>query len=68
MGEPANQQQAQEWFTTEEAAVYLRTTPKALSMRVARGSIAPDCWGGRGRGKQHMFRRATLDRHYTSET
>lgn len=55
----------QEWFTTTEAAEYLRATPKALRARIARGSLVPDCWGGRGRSKEHMFRRSTLDRHYT---
>jgi hypothetical protein len=55
----------QEWFTTTEAAAYIRTTPKALRQRIARGSLKPDSWGGRGRGREHMFRRATLDAHCT---
>lgn len=58
---------AQEWFTTIEAAAYLRTTAKALNMRIARGTLVPDCWGGRGRSRQHMFRRETLDKHYTGD-
>jgi len=53
-----------EWYTTTEAAEYLRITPKALRNRIARRSIVPDCFGGRGRSRQHMFRRATLDAHY----
>jgi hypothetical protein len=56
----------QEWFTTEEAAVYLRTTAKALIQRIGRGTLVPDSRGQRGRGRQHMFRRATLDAHYTN--
>ena len=55
----------QEWFTTTEAAAYLRTTPKALRMRIARGAIKPDSPGGRGRSREHMFRRSTLDAHYS---
>jgi hypothetical protein len=64
-GESNRHSQAQEWYTTEEAAVYLRTTVKALNMRVLRGAIVPDCRGLRGRGKQHMFRKSTLDAHYS---
>jgi hypothetical protein len=65
-GESANREraQSQEWFTTEEAAVYLRTTVKAIIMRVWRGSLVPDCRGQRGRSKKHMFRKATLDSYY----
>lgn len=55
----------QEWFTTIEAAAYLRTSVEALRMRVMRGAIVPDAKGKRGRSRQHMFRRATLDAHYT---
>lgn len=50
-----------EWFTTKEAAAYLRTTTKALLQHVARGRLKPDHFGGRGRFKSHRFRRATLD-------
>jgi hypothetical protein len=54
----------QEWFTTAEAAVYLRTSVPALRMRVIRGTLVPDSKGHRGRSRQHMFRRSTLDAHY----
>ena len=54
----------QEWFTTSEAAVYLRTTVPALRMRVSRGTIVPDTRGFQGRGREHMFHRSTLDAHY----
>ena len=50
------------WLTTEEAAEYLRITPAALRQAVWRGSIKPDCYGGRGRTRSHRFRRTTLDR------
>lgn len=53
----------QQYFTTEEAAAYLRTTAKALLMRVSRGAIQPDSWGGRGAGRKHLFSRETLDKH-----
>lgn len=65
MGDAAvKSDERQEWFTTTEAAQYLRTTARALRMRVARGTIVPDCRGQRGRSREHMFRRATLDAHY----
>lgn len=65
MGDAARKQDDEQvWFTTTEAAIYLRTSPKALRMRVARGAIVPDCRGGRGRSREHMFRRSTLDAHY----
>jgi len=60
----AEKQAEQEWYTTDEAAVYLRTTVKGIIMRVFRGSLVPDCRGQRGRSKKHMFRRATLDAYY----
>lgn len=53
-----------EWFTTTEAAEYLRITPKALRNRVARGAIVPDVWGERGKGKFHMFHLDTLRAYY----
>lgn len=58
---------AQIWYTTAEAAAYLRTTATAVRRRVARGTLVPDCYGGRGRAKQHMFRRETLDAHYSDK-
>jgi hypothetical protein len=68
MGNAANETKAdsipREWFTTTEAAEYLRITPKALRNRVARGSIVPDVWGGRGRSKEHMFHLDTLRAYY----
>lgn len=51
------------WYTTEEAAEYLRTSHQAVLRRIARGKLTPDSWGGRGRGRHHMFRRSTLDAH-----
>jgi hypothetical protein len=60
----AEKSDVQEWYTTEEAAAYLRTTVKGIIMRVWRGTLVPDCRGQRGRSKKHMFRRSTLDKHY----
>lgn len=51
---------AQEWFTTDEAAEYMRTTPGALRKAIARGAIRPDCHGGRGRTRSHRFHVDTL--------
>lgn len=51
---------AREWYTTAEAAEYMRMTPKALRMAIARGSIRPDCFGGRGRTRSHRFHVQTL--------
>lgn len=53
------------WLDTAEAATYLRTTPGALYMLVARGKIVPDAPGGRGRFKGHRFSKATLDAFMT---
>lgn len=55
------------WLTTEEAAAYLKTSVAALLKHVARGHIAPDHRGGRGRLKSHRFSLETLDRFLRGE-
>jgi hypothetical protein len=52
----------QQWFTTEEAAVYLRMTRGALLKHVERGNLTPDNRKALGRIAGHRFRRETLDR------
>jgi hypothetical protein len=49
------------WYTTELAALYLHRSEKALQMLIARGTLKPDTYGGRGKSKCHMFRIKTLD-------
>lgn len=49
------------WYTTSEAAEYLRTTTRALLRHVQRGNLKPDSWGSRGAFKSHRFCRETLD-------
>lgn len=49
------------WYSTVEAAEYLRTSPRALLAHVARGNIRPDAFGSRGRFKSHRFSKETLD-------
>lgn len=64
MGEAAAKMptaEPQEWFTTDEAAAYIRLSANALLKHVAAGNIVPDVWGKRGRTRSHRFRRATLD-------
>jgi hypothetical protein len=55
------------WLTTEEAAAYLKTTPKALRAQIARGNLKPDHFGGRGRLRSHRFSHETLDRFVRGE-
>jgi excisionase family DNA binding protein len=51
----------QVWFTTAEAAEYLRITRAALQKQVERGNIVPDNRHV-GRVSGFRFRRETLDR------
>ncbi len=55
------------WYTTEQAAEYLATSKGALLNAIYRGLLKPDAWGGRGRGRCHRFRQATLDAYITGE-
>jgi hypothetical protein len=58
--EPAEPQQ---WFTTKEAAIYLRlTSAEALVKHVQRGHITPDRPRSPGGLRCHLFSRQTLDR------
>lgn len=65
MGEAATVQTpaatpGQEWFTTVEAAVYVRMEYEALRKQISTGRLKPDSPSRPGfRG--HRFRRATLD-------
>jgi hypothetical protein len=51
----------QQWFTTAEAAVYLRTSVTALKKHVQRGTLRPDAFGLRGGFRGHRYARDTLD-------
>lgn len=51
-----------ELLTTEEAARYLRTTPRGIHDRVSRGTLPAEKDGGR-----NLYRRADLDA-YLSRT
>jgi hypothetical protein len=57
----------QVWFTTTEAAEYLRTSAKALQHHINRGNLVPDTHGKRGRTQGHRFHRDTLDRFMRGE-
>lgn len=50
-------------YTTELAALFLHTTPSGIRCRILRGTLKPDSFGGRGRGKEHTFTRETLLAH-----
>jgi hypothetical protein len=56
--------EAQEWYTTAEAAKYLRTSVGAVLNAVWRKRLVPDCQGRSGRSRSHMFRRETLEAYY----
>ena len=51
------------WYTTAEAAVYLRMKPGAVKSLVFRGSLIPDRRGGNG-VRSHRFHRDTLDAYF----
>jgi hypothetical protein len=53
-------------YTTELAALFLHTTPSGIRCRILRGTLKPDSFGGRGRGKEHTFTRETLLAHAKS--
>lgn len=55
------------WYSTGEAAEYLRTTPRALLNHVARGNLVPDAYGRRGRFQSHRFSKDTLDAFVTGK-
>jgi hypothetical protein len=50
-------------YTTELAALFLHTTPSGIRCRILRGTLKPDSFGGRGRGKEHTFTKETLLAH-----
>ncbi|MBA3841076.1 MAG: helix-turn-helix domain-containing protein [Actinobacteria bacterium] len=50
------------WYTTVEAADYLRITRAALLKHVERGHLVPDNRNAAGRIAGHRFRRETLER------
>lgn len=47
---------------TDEAADFLRISPKALLWHVSQGNIVPDHWGKRGLLRGHRFTKETLER------
>lgn len=49
------------WYTTEEAADYLRLTRAALLKHVERGALVPDNRRSLGRVAGFRFRRETLE-------
>jgi hypothetical protein len=55
-----NDNAIKEWYTTAEAAEYLRCTHRALQGRVGRGKIVPDVLAGTGRGQWNLFHIDTL--------
>ncbi len=60
MGAAEKTEPEQEWFTTEEAAAFLRMTGNAIRKHVCSGRLRPDVFGKRGRTRSHRFSRATL--------
>jgi len=58
--QPANTNAVKEWYTTAEAAEYLRCSHRALQGRIARNKIKPDVLAGTGRGPWNLFHIDTL--------
>lgn len=57
----------QTWFTTREAAEYLRMTPEAVRKAVERGRLKSATNSTMGRRFGHRFRREALDAFITGE-
>jgi excisionase family DNA binding protein len=53
----------QQWFTTREAAEYIRCSRDVLLKLVERGHVRPDAPAGTRGLSGHRFSRATLDRY-----
>jgi excisionase family DNA binding protein len=65
MGNAAEEQDRpqQQWFTTREAAEYIRVSRDTLLKLVERGHIRPDAPAGTRGLSGHRFSRATLDKY-----
>lgn len=61
----AAQKTEQTWYTTDEAAEYLRITPEALRKHVQRGKLKASSTAALGRKFGLRFRRETLDAFIT---
>ncbi len=65
---PASQEPPKVWFTTREAAEYLRISRDALLKHVERGNITADNVSARGKVSGHRFQRETLDGFITGSS
>lgn len=61
---PRQDRPAAKYLTTKDAAIEYGTTSRAILRHVQRGELKPDLWGGRGAGREHRFKRETLDVFY----
>lgn len=60
-------EELQQWFTTEEAAKYLRTSASGIRSAIMRGKLRPDTFGRQGKTAGHRFSRPTLDAYLTGK-